>query len=109
LRRLGVKLKDPVGRVTSTVSPDTGTTAYSYHPDGTLATKTDAIGTVVTYAYDSASRLAQISFPNASENVTYSYDSASVSFGKGRLTGMVSSDIILYDVREHELLRPCLG
>ncbi|GAB4373303.1 MAG: hypothetical protein Kow00128_22770 [Deltaproteobacteria bacterium] len=79
---------DNTGRVAQVSSPDAGTTAYSYNPDGTLAGKTDANGTVVTYTYDNAARLTGIVFPIPSEDITFTYDSPAVSYGKGRLTGM---------------------
>lgn len=79
---------DNTGRVTQVASPDVGTTSHAYNPDGTLALKTDANGTAVTYSYDNAARLTGISFPVPSENISFSYDSPSVSYGKGRLTEM---------------------
>lgn len=79
---------DPTGRVTQVLSPDAGTASYAYNPDGTLAGKTDANGTEITYTYDNAARLTGIVFPIPSEDITFSYDSPAVSYGKGRLTGM---------------------
>jgi RHS repeat-associated protein len=43
--------------LTSTTQPESGTTTYSYNPNGTLASKTDARGYVTTYAYDNQARL----------------------------------------------------
>ncbi len=82
---------DNVGRLTRTESPDTGPTIYGYNPDGTLANKTDANGTTTIYGYDNASRLTLIAFSDATQNVTFSYDAPTSSFGKGRLTGMTDA------------------
>ncbi len=79
---------DDFGRLIKTTSPDTGTTTYSYDEAGNLTQKTDARGTRVTYGYDALNRLVSVRFPDPSQDITYAYDSLSVSFGKGRLTGM---------------------
>jgi RHS repeat-associated protein len=79
---------DDFGRVSETTSPDTGATAYLYDAAGNLTQKTDANGITVTYAYDALNRLISVSFPDPLQNITYSYDSPSVSNGRGRLTGM---------------------
>jgi RHS repeat-associated protein len=105
---------DNTGRVTQVLSPDTGTTSYSYNSDGTLAGKTDANGTAVTYSYDNAARLTGISFPDPSENITFTYDSLSSTYGQGRLTEMIDpsgTTIYHYDAfgRETEEERTVLG
>ena len=82
---------DNTGRVTQVASWDSGATVYTYNPDGTLHTKTDGRGVTATYAYDSSARLTGVSFPDASENRSYTYDSISSSFGRGRLTGSTDS------------------
>ncbi len=79
---------DDFGRVSQTTSPDSGTTAYLYDAAGNLTQRTDANGITVTYAYDATNRLTAISFPDPAQDISYSYDSPSVSNGKGRLTGM---------------------
>ena len=79
---------DDFGRVTKIISPDTGTTTYRHDEAGNLIEKTDSKNITVTYAYDGLNRLTAIEFPDPSQNITYSYDSPLVSFGKGRLTGM---------------------
>jgi len=70
------------------VSPDTGTTTHTYDAAGNLKTTLDANGVTVTMAYDSLNRLTTTTYPNASLNVSRSYDSPSVNFGIGRRTGM---------------------
>ena len=71
------------------VSPDTGTTTYTYDEAGNLATRTDARGITATSGYDALNRLASVTYPDASLNVTYSYDQG--PNGKGRLTGMTDN------------------
>jgi RHS repeat-associated protein len=78
---------DDFGRKNSTVSLDTGTTRYEYDEAGNLVKRTDAKGTVVNYFYDGLNRLTVIDFPGSTEDITFTYDSASVEFGKGKLTG----------------------
>jgi RHS repeat-associated protein len=80
---------DDFGRLVEIISPDTGTTTYRYDEAGNLIQKTDANGITVSYGYDALNRLTTVRFPDISQGITYSYDSLSVSFGKGRLTGMV--------------------
>ena len=43
--------------VTSATNPENGTTTYTYHGDGSLATRTDAAGRRYEYSYDSYDRL----------------------------------------------------
>ena len=52
---------------------------YSYNDDGTLHSKTDALGQQTQYTYDALARVTQVSYlPNGLEDVcqraTYSYD-----------------------------------
>ena len=41
-------------------NPENGTTSYNYNADGTMNTKTDAKGQVLSYFYDSLGRLTQV-------------------------------------------------
>ena len=77
---------DDFGRVASETSPDTGTTSYAYDAAGNLTSKTDANGTVITYSYDLLNRLTGVSFTDAAQDITYTYDEG--VNGLGRLTGM---------------------
>jgi RHS repeat-associated protein len=79
---------DDFGRKNQTGSPDTGTTKYQYDGAGNLTQKVDAKGTIVNYIYDALNRITAIQFPSdPNQNTTFSYDSPSVTYGIGRLTG----------------------
>ena len=79
---------DDFGRRIKVISPDTGTTTYSHDEAGNVSQKTDARGTVVNYTYDALNRITSVQFPaDSTQNITYTYDSTSVTNGKGRLTG----------------------
>jgi len=81
---------DDFGRKNQTTSPDTGITKYQYDPAGNLTQKVDAKGTIVNHTYDALNRLTAIQFPSdPNQNVTFTYDSPSVTNGIGRLTGRV--------------------
>jgi RHS repeat-associated protein len=81
---------DDFGRKNQTTSPDTGTTKYQYDPAGNLIQRVDAKGTIVNYTYDALNRLTTIQFPSdPNQNITFTYDSPSVTNGLGRLTGRV--------------------
>jgi RHS repeat-associated protein len=79
---------DDFGNRYQTVSPDTGTMAYSYDEAGNVTQQVDAKGTVITYTYDALNRLTAIQFPlDSSQNIGYTYDATTVTYGKGTLTG----------------------
>jgi YD repeat-containing protein len=92
-----VSVTDPKGGVTtytysglgdllSQTSPDTGTTTYTYDEAGNRSSQTDARGVTTHFTYDALNRLTQIIYPDASLNVTYTYDQG--AYGVGRLTAM---------------------
>jgi RHS repeat-associated protein len=93
---------DKASRLVSQVNPENGTTAYVYDTDSTCGTstgdlvkKTDAVGNVTCYAYDSLHRLKDVTYPSGSYSATtdqkhYVWDTATVngvqmSNTKGRL------------------------
>jgi YD repeat-containing protein len=59
---------------------------YTYSEHGELATETDARNIVTTRTTDALDRVTAVSYPNATLNTTYTYDTG--AFGKGRLTGL---------------------
>jgi len=89
---------DDIGRLIEISSSDTGLTRYSYDPANNLISKTDGNGIRADYTYDALNRLTKIDLPGTSDDIIFSYDSESVSNGKGRLTGMVdtSGETIYY-------------
>lgn len=104
---------DPKGLITSyalnalgdlkqQVSPDTGTTSYTYDAGSNRKTQTDARGVAAEYSYDPLNRLTFVDYPGTAEDVTYTYDSTSQPYGKGRLTGIqdaASAMSLTYDAR----------
>ncbi len=83
-------------------SPDTGSTTNAYDPAGNLTSSTEARSVTATRTYDALNRLTGVSYPTSSLSVTYTYDSASVTFGTGRRTGMTDpagSSVFSYDRR----------
>ncbi len=81
---------DDFGRKNHSISPDTGTTQYHYDEAGNLTQQVDAKGTAINYTYDALNRVTSVRFPSdPGQNITYAYDSPSVSYGIGRLTGRI--------------------
>ncbi len=77
---------DDLGNLTSQTSPNTGTITYTYDEAGNRLSQTDARGVTLTYTYDALNRLTQVSYPDSSLDVIYTYDQG--LNGIGRLTGM---------------------
>ncbi len=92
-----VSVADPLGNITQYIydgldnriqldSPDTGITQYEYDSAGNRTAATDTRGVRVEYRYDSLNRLTDISHPDSSLDVGFTYDMG--SNGKGRLVLM---------------------
>ncbi|PUB80417.1 MAG: hypothetical protein DBO99_01090 [gamma proteobacterium symbiont of Ctena orbiculata] len=92
-----IEVEDPIGHTTtydydglgnliSETSDDAGTKTYTYDEAGNRLTQTDARGITVSYGYDALNRLTQVSYPDASLNVSYGYDQG--PNGIGRLTSI---------------------
>lgn len=66
-----------LSRLVSSTNPESGTTTYTYYPDGALHTKTDARNVTVTYTVDGLSRVRKKDY-SATTPVTpaarYCYD-----------------------------------
>ncbi|WP_230598319.1 RHS repeat-associated core domain-containing protein [Xanthomonas albilineans] len=83
-----------LGDLTTLTSPDTGTTTYSYDSAGNRAMQTAARGVTATYSHDALNRLTSVAYPDASLNVSYSYDlspstcASGETYAVGRLTHM---------------------
>jgi RHS repeat-associated protein len=70
-----------------TVSPDTGTTSYSYDEAGNLRYKVQN-GTSIEYQYDDLGRLTNILYSDSTQNVTMTYDSGAGNNLPGRLASV---------------------
>lgn len=68
------------GEVLTQVSPDTGTTGFTFDPASNFATKLDARGIQATYTHDALSRITQIAYPD--ETVTFTYDICANGIGR---------------------------
>ncbi|MFL0798894.1 MAG: hypothetical protein K6L80_00475 [Agarilytica sp.] len=81
-------------------SPDTGITTFTYDEAGNRETQTDARGITATYTYDALNRLINISYLDASENLTYVYDTALNGIGRlAAIQGESSNIDYAYDPR----------
>ncbi len=77
---------DPIGNLTTQVSPDTGTTTFTYDDAGNVATQTDARSVTTTYTYDQLNRVAAATVTDGT--VSYEYDNTTTggSYAKEHLT-----------------------
>ncbi len=75
---------DDLGNLVKEISADRGTIVYTHDAAGNVLTHTDARGITTSYQYDELNRLTVVTYPDISENITYSYD-ANCVFGVGRL------------------------
>jgi YD repeat-containing protein len=60
----------------------TGTTSYGYDSVNRIEQLTDSNGFVVSYQYDDAGNLGQITYPGTGKTVTYTYDDSTFGFNK---------------------------
>ena len=65
-----IHTRNGFGDVVSLVSPDTGTTTFSYDSAGNVLTRKDAKGQIQTYHYDALNRLTDVSSSVSGESVT---------------------------------------
>ncbi|WP_284343757.1 RHS repeat-associated core domain-containing protein [Dyella mobilis] len=90
---------DGLSDATGQQSPDTGTTSRTFDAAGNVLTRTDAKGIVATNTYDAFDRLTSTSYPDTTQNITYTYDEASSVTGcsssnpVGRLTRIIESSV----------------
>jgi YD repeat-containing protein len=84
---------DGFGAVTSTASPDSGTTRRSFDEAGNLLSSVDALGRVTTYAHDALGRVTRTSYGAATGKmlgaVDFGYDAGAL--GVGRLTSVLET------------------
>jgi RHS repeat-associated protein len=98
---------DSLKRLTSSLNPETGTTAvtYTYDVDSRVSTKKDARGITITYSWDTVNRWLGKTYSNSDPSVSYGYDSAtcvvvSTCYDIGRMTSMTDaagSESFAYD------------
>jgi RHS repeat-associated protein len=65
---------DDLGNLLSESSPDRGQIFYTHDIAGNVVGVTDARGVTTTYSYDVLNRVTKTQYPDASENVTYTFD-----------------------------------
>src|SRR6185369_6088444 len=98
---------DSLSRLVSASYPEiVGTVSYSYDDNGNLTQKTDPRpGFSTTFQYDSLNRGTSRTYTGSTPTptVTYTYDSPSVPFSKGRLVS-VSSSVSGYYFDEYDAL-----
>ncbi len=95
---------DSLSRLRTAQNPESNTVSYSYDDNGNLTGKTDARSITTNYAYDSLNRVTSRNYtndPNNTPAVSYTYDSASISNGKGRLAS-VSSSVSSYSYSSYD-------
>lgn len=81
-----------LGRLTSSITPESGNTSYQFDNNGNIKQKTDARSITTTYGdYDALNRPTTRSYSDGTPTVTFGYDAAGVDYGKGRLTSATSS------------------
>lgn len=91
----GHLLYERIPEMTATINDGTGTywtTRYTYNDFGSVATKTDARGVIITYGYDILNRLASVTYNTSgapgvasTPNVTCTYDTNQSSSTNGLL------------------------
>jgi len=81
---------DAIGRKTFMYDPDRGDWSYGYDGNGNLTAQTDAKGQVVRLAYDALDRPIRKDYPTGTD-VTFTYDEANSTYGRGRLTTMADA------------------
>lgn len=78
---------DVLGRKTAMTDPDMGNWTYQYDLNGNLTKQIDAKGQTLTFTYDALNRLTnKTDGTGGTVNVNYTYDTATVTNAKGRLT-----------------------
>jgi len=89
---------DSLGRLTSSLNPETGVTPvlYAYDANGNVLTKKDARGITITYTWDALNRMNQRTYSNGDHYVGYGYDSATcvvvtTCYNIGHMTSMTDA------------------
>lgn len=77
---------DDKGKLLVETSADAGSKSHRYDGNGNRIGTTDAKGTSITYGFDLLNRPTSITFPDASQNITYTFGQG--ANGKGRLSAI---------------------
>ncbi|MBF0353039.1 MAG: VCBS repeat-containing protein [SAR324 cluster bacterium] len=90
---------DSWGRKRAIHDPAAGTIRWTWNPDGTLASQTDAPGHTITFRYDKLGRIIEKTLPGP-KIVTYEYDLNPDGIGRlSRITDDSGSTLWRYDAR----------
>jgi YD repeat-containing protein len=90
---------DGLSDTTGQQNPDTGATSRTFDAAGNMLTSTDAKGITATMSYDALNRPLTVSYPDNTQNITYTYDEAnsitgcSSSYPTGRLTRIIENSV----------------
>ncbi len=100
-----------LGRLSSAINPESGTTGYTYFDNGNLKTKADARGITSTMAYDGLNRVTSKTYSDGTPSVAYTYDTnetipnaSAANFIVGHLA-QVSTDFGRNGLCEHVSVR----
>lgn len=100
---------DGLGNVTQEISPLRDVRTAAFDAAGNLLNQTDSRGIIQSRSYDALNRLTGISYPNAGEDVTLTWDTGpGCTNGIGRLcavTDSIGSSRWAYDSRGNTLSR----
>lgn len=93
-----------LSRQLTSSNPENGTVSYQYDNNGNLKVKTDARPVTITYGdYDALNRPTTRSYSDGTPTVTYSYDTSSVPYSRGRLTS-ISTSASTYNFTSYDAL-----
>jgi YD repeat-containing protein len=65
------------------------TTDYTHDPAGNILTETDSASVTVTRTYDAVNRVLQESYPDSTQNATYTYDATTSTYAEKLLAAKV--------------------
>jgi RHS repeat-associated protein len=99
---------DSLSRLRNAVNPESGSVNYTYDDNGNLTQKTDARNITTGYAYDALNRPITKSYSDGTPAVTFTYDSGTITNGKGRLASL-SSSVATYNYSGYDALGRVAG
>lgn len=105
---------DGLNNLGQQLSPDTGTTNYTYDAAGNRLSRTDARGVITHDTYDALNRLTLISYPTAALDVHFYYSQANSTTGCAssypinrltKMTDATGSTTYCYDAHGNVILK----